>query len=61
MSYFGGCCYYIIGICEHFDFAVHATKNIGKKENHRKREEKGYNEIKNHLFGIVNLHNKLFE
>lgn len=55
MSYFAGCCYYVIGICDHFKFVISSininTIKVGER----------YKAIRENLSHAVIIHNKLLE
>lgn len=63
-TYFVCCCFYIVGICEHFDYLIHSINQIVEskdgKENASSAEKRVLN-MKTTLSKAIIIHNTIFE
>lgn len=63
-TYFVCCCFYIVGLCEHFDYLIHSLEendeSNGQAENAIPKEQR-IRFMKETLSKAVNIHNTIFE
>ncbi|XP_031637695.1 uncharacterized protein LOC116350104, partial [Contarinia nasturtii] len=63
-TYFVCCCFYLGGICDHFDFLTYSlneeVKQLNKEKNVAKYQQK-YGKMKDNVAQTVNIHIKLYE